>query len=163
MSIRNTALPIFFLILPLFAVNAAEIPVTVTIDRLAWLSGCWARDEGGTGSEEHWMQPSGGTMLGMNRFVRYGQTVAFEFMRIYENEGKSLTLLASPSQQSSVSFELSTIGPSEVVFENPDHDFPHRIMYRLVKPGRLLGRIEGISRGEYRTIDFPMTRKSCGE
>jgi len=162
MSIRNNA-RLVLVILPFLAANAAEVPATVTVDRLAWLSGCWASDEGGAGSEEHWMRPSGGTMLGMNRTVRHGETVAFEFMRIYENEGKSLTLLASPSQQSSASFELSTIGPSEVVFENPDHDFPHRIIYRLIEPGRLLGRIEGISRGEHRTIDFPMTRKSCGD
>ena len=161
MSIRNIV-SLILVILPLLAINAAEVPVTVTIDRLAWLSGCWASDEDRAGSEEHWMQPSGGTMLGMNRTVRYGETVAFEFIRIYENEGKSLTLMASPSQQASASFQLSSIGPGEVVFENPDHNFPQRIIYRLVEPDRLLGRIEGISRGEHRAIDFPMIRSSCG-
>lgn len=102
-------------------------------------------------------------MLGMNRTVRQGQTVAFEYLRIYENEGKSLTLHASPSQQSSTSFELASISQNEVVFENLEHDFPHRIMYRLPEPDRLVGRIEGISKGESRAIDFPMTRKTCGD
>ena len=161
MSVRNTA-SLILVIMPLLAANAAEVPVTVTVDRLAWLSGCWASDEGSAGSEEHWMQPSGGTMLGMNRTVRHGETVAFEFMRIYENEQNSLTLMASPSQQASASFQLSSIGPSEVVFENPDHDFPQKIIYRLVGSDHLLGRVEGTSRGEDRAIDFPMIRKTCG-
>ena len=54
-------------------------------------------------------------MLGMNRTARQGQTVAFEYLRIYENEDKSLTLHASPSQQSSSSFALASIGQNEVV------------------------------------------------
>ncbi len=149
--------------LPLLAANAVGTPVDVSIDRLAWLSGCWASDGGDAGSEEHWMQPAAGAMLGMNRTVRQRQTVAFEFLRIYENEGNSLTLHSSPSQQSSASFQLVSISQNEVIFENPEHDFPHRILYRLVAPDHLLGRIEGISKGEFRAIDFPMTRKSCGD
>ncbi len=162
MSIRNAA-RFILVILPLFAVHAEESSVRGSIDQLAWLAGCWASDDSAAGSEEHWMQPAGGTMLGMNRNVRHGQTVAFEFLRIFENEEKSLTLLASPSEQSSTSFQLSSISLSEVIFENPGHDFPQRILYRLVKSDRLLGRIEGTARGEYQQIDFPMTRKPCGD
>lgn len=161
MSIKNF-IRLILVGLPLLAANAVDAPADATIDRLAWLSGCWASDGADAGSEEHWMQPAGGTMLGMNRTVRQGQTVAFEYLRIYESEGKSLTLHASPSQQSSTSFELASIGQNEVVFENLEHDFPHRIMYRLPETDRLVGRIEGISKGKSRAIDFPMTRKTCG-
>lgn len=162
MSIKNTA-RLILVVLPLFAVSAAQVPAAATVDRLAWLSGCWASDSGDAGSEEHWMPPSGGMMLGMNRTVRHGRTVAFEFMRIFESEGESMTFQASPSQQSSASFQLLSVGADEVVFENLDHDFPHRIIYRLVEAERLLGRVEGISKGEHRAIDFPMTRKICGD
>ena len=51
----------------------------------------------------------------------------------------------------------------EVVFENPDHDFPQRIIYRLGDNGALLGRIEGNSEGQEVAVDFPMTRTKCGE
>ncbi len=88
MTIKITAL-LIFTVAPLFAVCSAAVPTPATVDQLAWLSGCWASAAGEPGSEEHWMQPAAGTMLGMNRFVRQGQTVAFEFMRIYE-DAKSL-------------------------------------------------------------------------
>jgi hypothetical protein len=38
---------------------------------------------------------------------------------------KSLTLQASPSQQSSALFQLLSSGSNEVFFENLDHDFLH--------------------------------------
>jgi hypothetical protein len=50
----------------------------------------------------------------------------------------------------------------DVVFENKEHDFPQRIIYRLVANGKLLGRIEGVVDGAERSADFPMTRTNCG-
>jgi hypothetical protein len=50
---------------------------------------------------------------------------------------------------------------NEVVFENPEHDFPQRIIYRLIANGKLLGRIEGVVDGTERSADFPMTRSDC--
>lgn len=162
MSLWNAARTILVM-LPLMAANAEETPPGASIDQLAWLAGCWASDGSDAGSEEYWMRPAGGTMLGMNRTVHHGRTVAFEFLRIFENKEKSLTLLASPSQQSSTFFQLLSISPNEVVFENPQHDFPQRILYRLVEAGQLLGQIDGVSSGERRTIDFPMTRTACDD
>ena len=51
---------------------------------------------------------------------------------------------------------------TEVIFENPEHDFPQRVIYRLQPDGLLVGRIEGISKGKPRAIDFPMKRVPCG-
>ena len=51
---------------------------------------------------------------------------------------------------------------NKVIFENKEHDFPQRIIYRLDSDGDLLGRIEGILDGMDRAADFPMTRTKCG-
>ena len=48
-----------------------------------------------------------------------------------------------------------------VVFENPQHDFPQRIIYRLEKDGSLLARIEGVNQGREKGINFPMKRAKC--
>ena len=47
-----------------------------------------------------------------------------------------------------------------MVFENPKHDFPQRIRYRL-KGDTLHARIEGTINGKERAIDFPYQRASC--
>ncbi|MGI9199880.1 MAG: DUF6265 family protein [Woeseiaceae bacterium] len=144
---------------PILAVSNAQISAEVR--QLHWLSGCWASAGGEAGSGEQWMRPAGGVMLGMNRLVHDGQTVAYEFLRIFENASGSLTYLAAPSGQKSNAFDLVSISATEVVFEDPDHDFPQRIMYRLDDPDNLLARIEGLSKGVPRSVDFPMTRATC--
>jgi len=84
-------------------------------------------------------------------------------MRIEETESGSLILVATPSGQDTNTFELADIAEHEVTFADPAHDFPQRVIYRLLGPDRLLGRIEGDFNGQFRAVDFPMTRERCGE
>ena len=100
-------------------------------------------------------------MLGMNRTVRDGNTVFFEYLRIVEEEDGWAGLIASPSGQETARFKMVDQGAHHVVFENPDHDFPQRISYRLMENGKLLGHIEGKENGKSRAADFPMTRATC--
>ncbi len=137
----------------------ATLPAT--IDDLAWLSGCWAAANQEAGSGEQWMPPAGGTMIGVSRSVRDGETVAFEFIRIVEREDGGLEFIASPSGQSTTSFFMLSLSDREVIFENPDHDFPQRIIYRLMSDEDLLGRIEGAIDGTERAVDFPMKKIDC--
>jgi len=147
-----------------FLAVISMIPVAAlpgAIDDLNWLSGCWASTNQEPGSAEHWMRPAGGTMIGMNRTVRGGKTVAFEFIRIVEQEDGGLKFIASPSGQSTTGFTMTIVTNREVIFENPDHDFPQRIIYRLVSDEELLGRIEGTIDGVESAADFPMKKVDC--
>jgi hypothetical protein len=137
----------------------AALPASIS--DLAWLSGCWASANQGAGSGEQWMPPAGGTMLGVSRTVSDGKTVAFEFIRIVETEDGGLVFIASPSGQNTTGFALVSVNDHEVIFENPDHDFPQRIIYRLLSNEELLGRVEGIINGTERAIDFPMNKTAC--
>lgn len=101
-------------------------------------------------------------MLGLSRTIRDGRTVAYEFLRIVETENGRITYIASPSGQSTTTFSLLRMSDSEVVFENPAHDFPQRVIYRKLPDGGLLGRIEGSMNGEERHVDFPMQKAHCG-
>ena len=100
-------------------------------------------------------------MIGMSRSVRDGKTVAFEFIRIVEQEDGRLEFIASPSGQNTTSFSMVSLGDREVIFGNADHDFPQRIIYRLTSDEDLLGRIEGTIDGKERAVDFPMKRIDC--
>jgi hypothetical protein len=131
------------------------------LSALQWLAGCWTQDGRDAGSVEQWTLPAGGTMLGMNRIVSGGRTIAFEYMRIAVNKDDMVEFIASPSGQETARFKMVSMNENEVVFENPEHDFPTRIIYRLLIDGSLLGRIEGIDKGTPRTAEFPMTRTEC--
>jgi hypothetical protein len=126
------------------------------------MSGCWERRDDARKLlvSEQWMKPAGTSMLGMGRTVRNGKTVDFEYMRI-EERPDGIFFVARPSaNKEETSFKLRTFTPNEVVFENPDHDFPQRVVYKAT-PLTLTGRIEGVQNGKLAANDFPMKSVSC--
>ena len=147
----------FLLLATANAVTAADV------SELNWMSGCWAYDGRERGSGEYWMPAAGDMMIAVSRTVREGKTVAFEYLRIMQTEEGSIALFAAPSGQEPARFDMIDFSGTRVVFENPEHDFPQRIIYELTDPTHLLGRIEGNNSGEEMTIDFSMTRISCDE
>lgn len=124
---------------------------------LAWLAGSWARDSAGVRTEEHWMAPGGGLMVGMARSIAGGRVRSYEFLRIRES-GDTVAYLASPGGRPPTRFPLKEMGDRWVVFENPTHDFPQRISYRLGADGRLTGRTEGMLRGRLEAEEWVWSR-----
>lgn len=100
------------------------------------------------------MQPRGGIMLGMSRTVVAGVAREFEFLFLRERDGE-IHYVARPSGQLETVFRLVSSRGNEAVFENLDHDFPQRILYRLNPDGSLLAAIEGEVRGNLKRIEFP--------
>jgi hypothetical protein len=119
-------------------VVAAE-PAQPRAADLAWLTGCWASGTPEEGSEECWLPPRNGLLLGLNRSWK-GDRVAFEYLRIAEEEG-TLVYHASPGGGPSTPFRWTAGGPGSATFENPEHDFPQRLVYRL-EGDELRARVE---------------------
>jgi hypothetical protein len=97
-------------------------------------------------------------MLGMSRTVAGGRTVAHEFLRIDERDGR-LVYTAWPSGQPTASFTSVAVEEDRVVFENPGHDFPTRVIYERRPDGSVLARVEGLRDGEPAGSDFPLERR----
>jgi hypothetical protein len=130
------------------------------LGRLAFLAGCWERRGGGRIVEEQWMQPRGRIMLGASRTTRGDSVVEYEHLRI-EARGDTIVYHAKPSGQAPADFRLIDAGAGTATFENPSHDFPQRIRYRLAGRDSLVARIEGTVGGRSRAVDFPYARAAC--
>ncbi len=128
---------------------------------LSWLAGCWVPESGEPGSGEHWLPPAGGTMLGVARTVKGGRTVEYEFLQIRDNVEGKLVYIALPSGQKETTFVASSVTGDSAVFENPQHDFPQRVIYKALPGNRLSARIEGVRDGTLSGIDFPMKGVQC--
>jgi hypothetical protein len=126
------------------------------VESLAWMAGGWAT-EGRPDIEEHWMAPKAGAMVGMGRTVARGRMVAFEFLRIETKEGQT-DYIASPGGGPTTRFRLVRASATEAVFENPAHDFPKRITYRLQPDGSLLARVEGDGTEKEKALEFRYRR-----
>ena len=132
-----------------------------TINDLSWLAGCWEGNIRGREVNEQWMKPGGGIMLGMARTVAQGKAAEFEFTQIREDKDGAIYYVARPSGQPEASFKLIKLQNKEAVFENPQHDFPQRIIYRLEAGGSLFARVEATEKGQLRGIDYPYKRAKC--
>lgn len=149
------------LITAFLSLSSPTIP-DPSLDSLAWMAGCWEGSyPNGRLVSEQWMKPSGSVMLGMSRTVRNGRTVAHEFIRLEQSGDGVIRYIARPSNQPEAVFTLTFLDGRKAVFENPQHDFPQRIMYERVSADSLVARIEGTIDGKERGSDFPYHKTAC--
>jgi hypothetical protein len=135
---RVRALPVW--LLASCAIVAKGEAQAQDIEKAVWLTGCWLASSGSTETEEVWLAPKGGIMLGVSRTVRDGAATGYELLRLHEAEGR-LVLSAYPSGQRPADFTLSGGSPGRLRFENPSHDFPRVIEYERVTADTLLARV----------------------
>jgi hypothetical protein len=140
--------------------RAVTAPELGTIGVMSWLAGCWHHEESSYRRQEQWMEPAGGSMLGMSRTVSGERTVEYEFIRIETRDG-ALAFVANPSGQAETTFRQAQLTDSMAMFEAPEHDFPRQITYRLLDARTAVASIEGEVDGLTRVIDFPMSRTRC--
>ena len=111
---------------------------------LTWMAGDWQTDPNGrVTSDEHWARPAGGIMIGMSRTVAGNKLASFEFLRI-EKRGEEIFYVASVRGRCpATDFKLTRVNGQEAIFENPEHDFPKRIIYRKKSAQELTASVDG--------------------
>jgi hypothetical protein len=128
------------------------------LEALGFLSGAWVHVTDDGRVEEHWIPPSAGSMLGMNRTISGGETVFYETLRVDVDGDRVLYVAWPKGAKRPTSFVLVDADIGKVVFENPKHDFPQRIVYELEGSDRLHIRLEGEERGAPVVQDLAMRR-----
>jgi hypothetical protein len=142
------------------APSAAPASADPAFADLTWLTGAWAgEDDRGVRTEEYWTTARAGTMFGVNRVIAGDRTVFFENLRIERTEDGGLVYLAAPKgRHPATPFRRVPSEADRIVFENPDHDYPQRIVYRREPDGALHQRIEGTENGEPKSGDWRLRR-----
>jgi hypothetical protein len=124
------------------AALALAAPPAARVEDLGWMSGPWVSETREGWTEELWMAPRRGLMLGTNRSGKGARATGFEYMRIEVDGAGRIAFWGSPGGKPAVAFTLVSSGPREAVFENPAHDFPTRIVYRR-QGERLVASVSG--------------------
>ncbi|HET9423911.1 MAG TPA: DUF6265 family protein [Gemmatimonadaceae bacterium] len=133
---------------------------SASLQDLGWLPGCWEVQRGTLRTIEKWNPVANGEMAGESRTVVSGVERESEKLRLFVR-GDSVVYEATPSRQRVAEFvTASTTGP-EIVFANPAHDFPQRIIYRRVGSDSLVARIEGNRGGRPAAVSFPFRKITC--
>jgi hypothetical protein len=130
-----------------------------TLQDFLWLAGHWRIKEADRLVDEQWMAPAGGLMMGMARTIQAGKVREYEFTLLRQEANGDVFYVASPSKQTETSFKLTSLRDDVAVFENPQHDFPKKIVYARQADGSLLATVEGPGHdGKPRRVEYPYER-----
>lgn len=126
-----------------------------SVNDLSWLTGHWQLKKGERITDEVWLSPAANMMFAVSRTVKGEKPIEHEFITLEQDSVGDIYYRARPSGQTGASFRLVELKDHRAVFENPQHDFPQRIIYRRISDDSLIARIEGVRNNSLRGIDFP--------
>jgi hypothetical protein len=136
------------------SIATATANAKATMADVAWIAGSWAGTAGANTYEERWTPPAAGSMMAVSRTLRDTVMTEFEFLCIVERNS-GLVYSAMPNgRMPATDFTLTKIEKGTAVFENPAHDYPQMIQYKLGSDGSLEATISGSHGKNPRTFHF---------
>ncbi|MBP7238884.1 MAG: hypothetical protein KBA14_01560 [Saprospiraceae bacterium] len=99
-----------------------------------WLNGIWEMPKpNGSYRLESWESKGSNVLSGKGLKVMQGDTTHLESITLYSDQNGIWYTPTVPDQnnQQPVPFKLVASGTHQFTFENPEHDFPQRIVYEF--------------------------------
>ncbi|MCX7877063.1 MAG: DUF6265 family protein [Ignavibacteria bacterium] len=129
------------------------------INNLKWIADNWiySDDSKNLVIYESWEKTEKG-YKGYSKKVKDGKTVFEEFLSVEKEDGEIFYIADVSHNPKPVKFRLTCNDLNEVVFENPEHDFPKKIRYKLIDDKELDVLIQGEVNGTIRTVNYLMSR-----
>lgn len=127
------------------------------LDKAQFLVGKWEEKDSLGILQEQWKIENDSTFTGNSYFIQNEKdTLHFEQIELVENN-KILIYTATVRGENNdlpISFQLTESEDSLLVFQNPKHDFPQKITYRLQKNNTLKATVSGIQFGKKASNDY---------
>jgi hypothetical protein len=146
--------PLFFLISMTMVQDKDE-----RLEKLSWITDQWVWVDNESVTYENWIKNNDGSYSGESFTVKNGDTVFSEQLKIEKSGDDIFYTAVVKHNPGPVSFKLIELGDNKAVFENPEHDFPNKILYVLKNSDSLYARIEGKNKnGKYAVGEYYYTR-----
>ena len=128
-----TVIACLAMVAPPLPVHAADTAACDSLDTARWVLGTWVADDGENSVIEEWRSVGSGTFEGSGRTVsrKTGAVVSSESLRLVAMSSAVYYIAKVPHNAYPVAFVLTTCAAGQLVFENPGHDFPKRIVYSM--------------------------------
>lgn len=153
----KTKIVLFFAFVFLISCSDSE----KKLEELKWLIGEWENISEERKFYETWYLVNDSSFYGESYLTVKGDTVFHETMTL-EYRLNEIILTPTTKDQNggnSVEFKFTSKIDGEFIFENPEHDFPQRIIYSNPVPDSIVAYIDGNVNGEYNRSDFTFVRK----
>jgi len=156
----KTGTKFFISIVSLIILCAWTMKQTNEIEKAEWLIGTWENKTQRGSIYETWSKTADNEFSGKSYIVKEQDTIVFETIRLAQ-EQDGLFYIPNVKNQNDglpVHFATKTISETQLVFENPQHDFPQIISYTKISADSLVAEISGTKNGQERKQTFPMKR-----
>lgn len=119
--------------------TGTAVSPTEVLAGVDWLAGTWSGPMWGGRFIAYYSTPAGGRILGHSQLLKDGEEAYYEF-EVFEGHEHVVRVQPYPRGRRAVALELASHDPKsrKAVFENPDKDYPTRIVYHRVSDGELL-------------------------
>lgn len=147
-------------LLCLLLICIRSILLTNDITKADWLIGTWENKTSRGSMYETWSKVNDFEMVGKSYILKEKDTIVFENIRLVQEQDKLYYIPAVKNQNEGlpIRFAPKLVSETELVFENPEHDFPQVISYRKINADSLVAEISGTKNGQERRQKFPMKR-----
>lgn len=143
---------------PSDSVPKARAKPLFKLEKIDWMSGCWAAQTGKDDRvEEDWSAASENLMLATTRYITKGRATGYEFTRI-EATDSGIVFGATSNGKSEHVYTLARQASEYLLFERASKEFPQRIIYRRSSDGALIPRNEGEGQP---SIELRLMRVRC--
>lgn len=115
------------------------------LEKANWFLGKWENNTPEGVFSEEWKVENDSLFLGKSFFIKENDTLFSETVRLEQQENDLFYIVTVPNQneEKPVAFKLTSSTADYLVFENPAHDFPKKITYKLVNKDSLYAEISG--------------------
>jgi len=133
---------------------------TSHMEKFKWLLGNWEKETGKGMMVESWIQKNDSIFAGRSYLASKNDTVYFETIELVFKDGNFFYVptVNGQNENQPVFFKLVSETNGEFIFENKEHDFPQRVIYKNPLKDSLSARIEGMQEGKFRKEEFGFRR-----
>lgn len=130
------------------------------INQMEWVVGKWENLSSNGDLYETWTKINDSTFTGRSFMIAKNDTVFSENISIKfrNNDLFYIPTVRNQNNELPILFKFIAIENGELIFENKEHGFPQRIIYKNPSQDSLYARIEGIEKGIFKKEEFAMMR-----
>ncbi|WP_298396903.1 DUF6265 family protein [Flavobacterium sp.] len=131
------------------------------LEKANWMLGEWEKKDSLGTLREIWERLDDSTFIGLSYYIQNEKdTIHNEQVELMQN-GEHLIYTATVKGENNnlpIPFQMTKDEDSLLVFENPKHDFPQKIEYKLTKNNTLTAKISGKQNGKISSESYPLKK-----
>lgn len=159
---RKKLIPVLLLCMAFALPSVAQKWKREDFKALTAYSGTWYAKSTGGELLEWWVVKNDSLMENKSYYIKDKKETLSETVNLVYSNGKIQYIATAYGQNDDepVAFNLISKKNKTYIFENKEHDFPQRIIYRFPAKNRMQVTINGTTAKGFKQVDFDFTKRN---